>query len=253
MPRIYTYKITFEEVPYYYYGVHREKKFGEYYMGSPKTHRWCWEFYTPKKQILEIFPYTDEGWLEAQEVEKRLIKPFYNEDKQCLNKSCGGRISLKILRRTAQKNYELGIGIHGLSTEQRVENSRKNGQKTHELGIGVHGRSLEKMSEDGRKGGILSGKISGEKHKKNKTGIFGRSPEKMSEDGRKGGNKHKENKTGICGLSQEELSEAGKLGGKVTCSQKWQCTITGYVSNPGSLSSYQKARNIDTSNRIRIQ
>ena len=24
-PRIYTYKITFEEVPYYYYGVHKEK------------------------------------------------------------------------------------------------------------------------------------------------------------------------------------------------------------------------------------
>ena len=30
-PRIYTYKITFQEVPYYYYGVHKEKRFDEYY------------------------------------------------------------------------------------------------------------------------------------------------------------------------------------------------------------------------------
>ena len=51
-PRIYTYKITFEEVPYYYYGVHKEKRFNEEYWGSPHTNKWAWEFYTPKKQIL---------------------------------------------------------------------------------------------------------------------------------------------------------------------------------------------------------
>jgi hypothetical protein len=47
--RIYTYKITFEEVPYYYWGSHKEKRYNEYYMGSPVTHKWCWDFYTPKK------------------------------------------------------------------------------------------------------------------------------------------------------------------------------------------------------------
>ena len=96
-PRIYTYKITFDEVPYYYYGVHKEKYFNEEYWGSPYTHKWCWEFYTPKKQILEIFPFTDEGWLEAQEVEKKLIRPFYYVDKWCLNEFCGGEISLGCL------------------------------------------------------------------------------------------------------------------------------------------------------------
>ena len=73
-PRIYTYKITFEEVPYYYYGVHKEKYFNEQYWGSPITHKWCWEFYTPKKQIIEFFDFSDEGWEEAQKNEKRLIK-----------------------------------------------------------------------------------------------------------------------------------------------------------------------------------
>ena len=50
-PRIYLYKITFEEVSYYYYGVHKEKRYNEYYMGTPVTHKWVWDFYTPKKHI----------------------------------------------------------------------------------------------------------------------------------------------------------------------------------------------------------
>ena len=35
-------------------------------------------------------------------------------------------------------------------------------------------------------------------------------------------------------------------------SQRWQCTVTGYISTPGPLSLYQKKRGIDTSNRIRL-
>ena len=102
-PRIYTYKITFEEVPYYYYGVKKEKYFNQEYWGSPITHKWVWDFYTPKKQILEIFDYTDEGWLKAKEVEDRLIKPVYNSDKYCLNESCGAVRSLKVLREKSGK------------------------------------------------------------------------------------------------------------------------------------------------------
>ena len=87
-PRIYIYKITFEEVPYYYYGVKKEKYLNEEYWGSPYTNKWCWELYTPQKQILEVFPYTDEGWKEANKVEKRIIKQFYNADRWCLNENC---------------------------------------------------------------------------------------------------------------------------------------------------------------------
>ena len=100
-PRIYTYKITFEEVPYYYYGVKKEKYYNQEYWGSPKTNKWCWELYTPKKQILELFEYSDEGWLEAQSLEKRLIKPFYNNDIWCLNANCGGIFSLESIRKFA--------------------------------------------------------------------------------------------------------------------------------------------------------
>jgi hypothetical protein len=34
--------------------------------------------------------------------------------------------------------------------------------------------------------------------------------------------------------------------------QRWMCTVTGYVSNPGYLSRYQKRHGIPTTNRVRI-
>ena len=245
-PRIYIYKITFEEVPYYYYGVHKEKSFDEEYWGSPYTHKWVWEFYTPKKKILEVFEYSDEGWIEAQEVETRLIRPFFNTDKWCLNENCGGIISLKILRESGKKygklagklggkkTYELGLGVHGLTPKQRRENgrkgarkgARKGGKKAKELGLGVHGRTKEQIKKDSKKGG----KISGKKHKENKTGIFGLTPEQTSENARK----------------------AGKIGSKITNSQKWMCLETGFITNPGNLTKYQRKRGIDTSKRVRI-
>ena len=228
-PRIYTYKITFDEVPYYYYGVHKEKVFGEEYLGTPITHKWCWDFYTPKKQILQVFLYTDDGWLEALEVEKRLIMPVYHSDKWCLNESCGGQVSLDIRRRNGQKAYELGIGIYKKTIEnieKRKEIGRKTGKKTYELGIGVHGRSREKMIEDGKKGG------------------------------KNGGRKTYELGVGLYAIPIEDKVEVcrkgGKVGGRISSSQKWICLETGFITNAGNLTKYQKAKGIDTSKRKRI-
>jgi hypothetical protein len=93
-PRIYIYKITFEEIPDWYWGVHKETVFGELYLGSPITHKWKWEFYTPKIQILQFFPNTKEGWKDAQLIEKRLIRPDLRKT-LCLNQNCGGVINNK--------------------------------------------------------------------------------------------------------------------------------------------------------------
>jgi hypothetical protein len=229
-PRIYTYKITFEEVPYYYYGVKKEKYFNEYYMGSPKTHKWCWELYTPKKQILQLFDFTDDGWIEAQEVEKRLIKPFYNTDKWCLNENCGGRISLQINRDTAKKvgedNRRLSRGIFGMSEEekfiQRSNAGKISGNLTKERGTGIFGMSEEEKMEASRKGAKLGGK------------------------------KTKELGTGIFAMSQEEKMEANRKGAKVLNTTKWKCNITGYVSTSGPLTLYQKHKGIDPTNRTKV-
>ena len=185
---------------YYYYGVHKEKNINEYYVGTPVTHKWCWELYEPKKQILQFFEFNDAGWLEAQEVEKRLIKSFYNIDKWCLNENCGGLVSLNQLKSAGEKS--------GLS------------------------------------------------HKQNGTGFFKLTKKERSElskkYGRIGGNKTKELGVGIHGLSEEERSNNSKKSVKNTNSQRWECTVTGFVTNSGALTSYQKKRNIDISKRRRI-
>lgn len=94
-PRIYTYKITFEGAPFYYYGVHKEKVRGEEYWGTPISNVWYWDFYNPQKQILEYFEYSEEGWKQAQEVEARIIRAFYNSDPYCLNAHVQGAFSLR--------------------------------------------------------------------------------------------------------------------------------------------------------------
>jgi hypothetical protein len=105
-PRIYTYRVTFEEIPDWYWGVHKERKYGESYLGSPKTHVWKWDFYTPFLEILELFPYTKEGWLEACEVEKRCIRPNLNNP-LCLNENVGGSMSLEAIKKGAKKTNEI--------------------------------------------------------------------------------------------------------------------------------------------------
>jgi hypothetical protein len=168
--RIYVYKITFLDVPYYYYGVHKEKIFNEEYFGSPVTHKHYWKKYTPQKQILKEFNYSDEGWIFALHYEKELIKPVYNIDKFCLNENYNGFLSLETLRKSSK------IG----------------GNTTFNMKVGVHQ------------------------------------------------------------FNSKQKSEFGKIGGYKTSSQKWKCLETGFISNPASLTLYQKKRNIDIKKRERI-
>ena len=127
-PRIYTYKVTFEEIPHWYWGVHKEKKHGELYLGSPTTHKWMWKFYTPRVQILEVFPHSNEGWRKANEAEKRLILPDLNNP-LCLNEGCNLTVSLESARNGGRKTKELGVGIFGMTPEDRSEVSKRSGKK----------------------------------------------------------------------------------------------------------------------------
>jgi hypothetical protein len=218
-PRIYIYKITFEEVPYYYYGVKKEKYFNQEYWGSPITNKWCWEFYTPKKQILQVFPYTDEGWIEAQEVENRLIRPVFNTDKWCLNENCGGIISLQVSRNTGKKITELGLGIHGRTKEQIIEDSKNASARAKELCVGIYSQSKEQLSENGKKGGKKAQKT------------------------------FRNKKLAIYSISTEERKEMAAK----TNSQRWMCLETEYVSTAAGVVAYQRKRGIDTSKRKRIE
>jgi len=197
-PRIYTYKITFEEVPYYYYGSKKEKYYNQEYWGSPKTNKWCWELYTPKKQILELFDYTDDGYEECRKVENRLIKPVLN-DPYCLNERCGGSYSTKILTNAGKKTAKIhkmnNTGFYSYSKNKFISFGKSGGKKAHKLGLGFH-----KLSKDQKK-------IIGERCRDMKIGIFSDSYTKKDKEevGHKTGLYAYENKLGIFSLSEEEI------------------------------------------------
>lgn len=134
--RIYTYKITFKGTPFFYYGVHKENKPNENYLGSPVTNKWAWDFYEPRKQILEFFDPTEEGWKKAQEVEGRIIRQFLNSDPNCLNAHVQGVFS------TEQRSKAGKIG------------GKKGGRKTADSG---------KLRKSGLLGAAKGGKITAAK------------------------------------------------------------------------------------------
>lgn len=97
-PRIYVYKITFREVPNFYYGYHKEKLFEEAYWGSPKGNKEFWSLYTPLKDIISVYPYSDEGEVEAMAHEDYLIKANW-KNPLILNEHCSGGFHPEAIRR----------------------------------------------------------------------------------------------------------------------------------------------------------
>jgi hypothetical protein len=168
-----------------------------------------WDFYTPKKQIFEIFDYNDDGWLQALEIEERLIRPFFNTDKWCLNENCGGKVSLNIKRKAGRESGHIGGRIAG--------------KKFKEENLGIFAMSEKEKHERNIKGGKIIGKLL------------------------------KEQKRGIFAIDAQQRSLNSQKGAKKVNAQKWQCTVTGYISNPGALSTYQKKRGIDVSKRRKIE
>jgi hypothetical protein len=243
-------------------------------MGSPYTHKWCWDFYTPQKQILEVFPFTDEGWLEALEIEKRILSPIIN-DIQCLNENVGGNMSLSVFRHIGKNHFKNGTGCFSLSKEERSRLSKEITKRQRKNKTGLFGMSLEEKCKNAKKGGLKAFELKkgifalteeerkklNQKHKEEKIGIYGMSEERKSEISRKNGKivgkKCFENKTGLFGLSEEDKMRARKNGGKVTAkklnSEKWICLETGFITTSGPLTRYQNKRGIDTSKRERVK
>jgi general stress protein YciG len=175
--------------------------------------------------------------------------------------------AIEIGRKGGSKSKELGVGVHGLTKEQRIKNGKmiyelglgihsltkeqriKNGKMIYELGLGIHARTKEQMSEHGKK----SGKIGGNKSKELGLGLFALTPEQQIENRIKGGiiagNKTKELGIGIHAQTKEQLKDLGRK----SCSQRWMCLETGFITNAGNLTKYQRAREIDPSMRIRLE
>lgn len=215
--RHYTYKITFPGMPWFYYGVHTDN--GKPYLGSPKTHAWRWKMYECEIQILEWF----ESRKNAEKVERRLIKHFIN-DPNCLNAQVGGQPTLEQRLKGVETQIKNKIGIYGEDKPWKKE---------------AHKKAIETMKKDGtglfdvevkRKGG----KTIGNKHVE--SGHIKRL-------GKKQGRKNEES-----GLLKKVRSSAAKA----QHSLRYKCLVTGYISTPCGLTHYQRARDIDTSLRVKV-
>ena len=130
-------------------------------------------------------------------------------------------------RESARKARE---AYHTKSTpEQRRESARKREAS-------MTPEQLEQRSESARK--AAANKTSEQRSESARKREASMTPEQRSERARKAN----------ASRTPEQRSETLRKA----ASQKFQCTVTGFITNAGGLSSYQKARGIDTSNRVRL-
>lgn len=222
-PRIYTYRVTFEEIPDWYWGVHKETKYGETYLGSPKTHAWKWDFYTPHLQICEIFPYTDEGWGRAREIEDRCILPDLNNP-LCLNEHTGGYMSLEACKKAGAASFT----------------SKKNRMTEEEISSYYSSMSQKAHEERDQDGKSELGKINGKR--------LNEVIHSSRDDN--GKSKHALNCNKI--IHSQKDDKGRSLVAMKTSSQRWLCLETGHISAPGPLTRYQLARGIDPERRVQL-
>lgn len=155
-------------------------------------------------------------------------------------------------KKGGERAKELRVGIHSLTFEQRSNISKKAQENAKDNKTGVYGLTLEQKSKGGKKAVA--------QNKEFKIGIFSMSTEELSAAGKIGGKRSAELKVGVHGRTREQMIEDGKKvpksvrirAGKTTGSQRWMCLETNYITTPGALTHYQRARDIDTSKRVRV-
>jgi hypothetical protein len=113
--KYYTYKVTFKDLPgYFYYGSHKYN--GKPYLGSPKTWRHLWAQFEPEAQVLQW--YSTEK--EVKAAEESIIKATW-KDKCSLNENVSGRFS----EEAAAKGGRISVAVNFTP-----EVCRANGEKT---------------------------------------------------------------------------------------------------------------------------
>jgi hypothetical protein len=222
---------------------------------SNKVYQTSTKFYVPREQAIENGKKTYELGIGLHRLTKEELREngkragnAYGKINGTKNKELGRGIfgmtpeeKSEVGKRVGKMNHQNGVGLFNMSKEDRIKASTKGGNKCKELGVGVCGLTMEKRQEIGSK--------NGNKCKELGLGMFSLTLEEKIEIGRKAGLLHKENKTGVCGISPEEHSKRMTQ----TNLQKWRCLETGYISNAGGLSRYQKRIGVDTSLRKRIE
>ena len=210
--RYYTYKITFEDLPcYFYYGTHKDN--GKPYYGSPTTWKRLWKIFEPEVQILQWYETTEEAYA----AEESIIRATW-DSKYSLNEHVGGRFSEESCRKNGKANAATGLAA--MSRETLVANGKANLAAIPRETLVANGKAANaamNAHENTRKARSANGKAH-------------------------------------CRAARASISRETLIANaKTTNSQRWQCLVTGFVSNPGHLSRYQRDRGIDTSMRIKLE
>ena len=243
----------------HHYVYYSYEEYGRGYVGSRSCK--C----EPEKDALYFGSFTDKSFKPTQKIilatyetreealkNEMILHEFYEvpENPHFANRAKQTSVGFSYIPshdeavKNGKKTKEMGVGIHA----QTIDEKRELGLKIKEMGIGIYGISEEKRREASTKGGKIGGKISGKLTQEMGIGIHGMSEEKRKESCSRGGKIAHEMGLGVHALTKEERSAHTRR----INSQKWQCTITGFITNSGALTGYQRARNIDTSNRIRL-
>jgi hypothetical protein len=234
----------------YYYTYYSYEEWGRGYIGSrgckclpEEDIRYFGSFtdktFKPTQKIILKSDYTSREEAYADEI---ILQQYYKvvknshfanmayqtSTKFCLSKGQQIELGKKYGGIGGRMQYENKIGIHGLSFDERSKRSRQIGLNHKKNKTGLCGLTLEERSDYGK----IGGKKAAEINKKNKTSFW--DPKLQSKMGKKGG------------------AKSGSENAKKLNNQKWQCTETGYITNPGALTAYQRKRGIDSTKRVRI-
>ena len=143
----YTYKVTFKDLPgYFYYGSHKDN--GKSYFGSPITWACFWLLFEPEVQILQWYA-TEQ---EVKAAEDSILLATWN-NKYSLNENAGGRFSEEAASRGGKKTGPVNIramNAHPNTEAARVESGKRNGPKSVKENFGPH------LSENGKKTGPVN-------------------------------------------------------------------------------------------------
>lgn len=135
----YTYKVTFKDLPgYFYYGSHKDDN--KPYYGSPKTWRCFWKHFEPEVQVLQRYKTARE----ADASEKAIILATW-KSKYSLNENAGGYFSEEVCRNNGRKT----------GPENGKKTGPANGKKTGSANAAAN-FTLEVCSGNGKKTGAAN-------------------------------------------------------------------------------------------------
>ena len=152
--------------------------------------------------------------------------------------------------------------LSAIGTLGGLAGGSKGGTTTKERGVGIFGLTEEQRRENARfatskvrnRNSAPGGRVSGPLNRDNQRGLFDpKNKERVREGARKCGAKRAQQmaQEGFPGLGSSP--EAAREAGKKAAAQRWKCLVTGHISSAGALANFQKARNIDTSLRERLE